>query len=242
MPGFDTLPQAVLRDMAAGGEQVLECYRVLRKGDSNVVGELLRGAGTFYEWDHYPKGDVYDHETHAQYYYHAHPAETRADIYGPEHGHFHTFLRPRGMPAGVRPLDLPDYVPPEGDNDALSHLVAISMDRAGYPIRLFTTNRWVTGESWYGARDVIRLLDQFHMDLAYPSRPVNIWISAMLRLFRPQVEELLCRRDAAVADWQARHPDRNAYEDRELEITSCRAIAVEEQVRAVRAALSPGRR
>ena len=41
-----------LREMAAAGERVLECYRVLRKSDANVVGEVLRGQGEFYEWDH----------------------------------------------------------------------------------------------------------------------------------------------------------------------------------------------
>ena len=30
------------------------------------------------------------------------------------------------------------------------------------------------------ADDVVRMLDDFEMDLAYPSLPVNIWISAML--------------------------------------------------------------
>ncbi len=238
MADLSRLHRDLLKDMAEAGDQVLECYRVLRKGDSNVVGELLRNTGTFYEWDHYPKGDVFDDETNSQYYYHAHPSETRVDIYGPEHGHFHTFLRPKGMPTGITPVDLPDYVPPEGDNDALSHLIAISMDRAGFPTRLFTTNRWVTGEAWYKADDVIRLLDRFHMDLAHTSWPVNIWISAMVRLFRPQIEDLLHRRDAAIADWQAKYPDRNTYEDRELEVTSFEAISVEDQITAVQAALA----
>ncbi len=181
------LPTERLEDMAAAGAEVLEVYRLLRKSGDNVVGEVLRGQGEFYEWDHFPKGDVYDPETHSQYYYHAHPAELR----GGEHGHFHTFLRPKGMPSTIAPAPLADYAPPEGDNDALSHLIAISMDQYGYPIRLFSTNRWVTGEVWYAADDVIAMLDHFHMDLAYPSLPANIWITAMLRLFRPDIEELV---------------------------------------------------
>jgi len=65
----------------------------------------LRGGGVFYEWNHYPEGDVYDPDSHAQYYYHAHPPQLRG---GDEHGHFHTFLRPRGMPSGTMPLMLPE--------------------------------------------------------------------------------------------------------------------------------------
>ncbi|HSR70967.1 MAG TPA: hypothetical protein VLL72_01180, partial [Kiloniellales bacterium] len=81
--------------MAEAGRAVVEAHRVLARTGDNVVGELLRDHDTFYEWDHYPPGDVYDRESHAQYYYHAHPPEQR---FPGEHGHFHTFLRPKGMP------------------------------------------------------------------------------------------------------------------------------------------------
>ena len=232
MTDLRSLPAKRLREMARAGDRILECYRVLRKRDANVVAEVLRGQGEFYEWDHYPKGDVYDHETHGQYYYHAHPADLR----GGEHGHFHTFVRPKGMPAGVKPAPLADFKPPKDKNDALSHLVAISTNKAGYPVRLFTTNRWVTGETWYAAKDVIRLVDRFLMDLAYPSWPVNIWITEMLRLFRPQIEELLLARDRTVGRWQADHPEGNTCEDRGLEITSVIEISVERQIEEVRRA------
>ena len=41
------------------------------------------------------------------------------------------------------------------------------MDDYGYPVGLFAVNRWVTGESWYRAADVARLLDRFDVDHAY---------------------------------------------------------------------------
>ena len=223
--------------MARAGVKILECYRVLQKSDANIVGEVLRGHGEFFEWDHYPPGDVYDHDTHAQYYYHAHPPEGRAKKFGPEHGHFHTFLRPKGMPPKVKPAPVPDFKQPEGDNDALTHFVAIAMDRAGFPIRLFTTNRWVTGETWYEANSVISMLDRFVIDLATPSWPVNMWISAMLQLFGPDIEALLVERDRAIDDWQRRHPGENVYEDRRLEITSIRDISVDAQIARVEKAL-----
>lgn len=240
MTDLRSLSRTDLESMREAGAHVVECYRVLQKSKANVVGEVLRGGGTFYEWDHYPKGDAYDPETHSQYYYHAHPSKMRAGLYRPEHGHFHTFLRPRGMPEGVRPAPLADYAPSDDPDNALSHLVAISMDRAGFPIRLFTTNRWVTGEVWYPAADVVRMLDRFDMDLALPSWPVNIWLTAMVRLFKPQIAALLRDRDQAVAAWQAAHPAGNAYEDRELEITSFAEISVADQIAAVDAALGAG--
>ncbi len=224
--------------MMRAGERIIECYRLLAKSDVNVVGEVLRGQGEFFEWDHYPPGDVYDFETHAQYYYHAHPPEGRVEKFGAEHGHFHTFLRPKGMPKGAKPAPVPDYEEPEGDNDALTHFIGVATNRAGFPIRLFTTNRWVTGETWYTAKTVISMLDRFEMDMAWPSMPVNIWITAMLRLFRPDIETLLMERDRMVADWERDHPGKNVYEDRDLDITSIRNISVERQIKRVNKAIA----
>jgi hypothetical protein len=231
---FDGLASEELEAMAMAGQQVVEVYRILAKTGDNVVGELLRGTDTFYEWDHYPKGDVYDRETHSQYYYHAHAADQR---FPGEHGHFHTFLRPKGMPPGLAPADIPGRPVPEDPNDELSHLIAIAMTPAGFPFRLFTTNRWVTGESWYRAEDVIALLAFFNIDHARPSWPANRWITAMLALFKPQIVELVRARDRAVAAWAELHRERDVYEDRELEIASYMEIDVEAQIRAVSQAL-----
>ena len=228
---FAALPREELEAMAAGGEEILECYRVLSKAGTNVVGETLKGQGDFLEWDHYPKGDVYDGETHSQYYYHAHRGGEN------EHGHFHTFLRQPGMPPGVKPLAYDGTEEWPKGKDALCHLAAISMDAYGFPTRLFTTNRWVTGENWYPARDVLDMLDRFLIDHCYPSWPTNRWLSAMFRLFRPQLAELIEERDRALAAWRDKYPDRDIYEDRDLEIMSAREISVDEQISLVHKAL-----
>jgi hypothetical protein len=227
-----------LQAMAAAGRQVAECQDVLARTGDNIVGEVLRHPGTFYEWNHYPAGDVYDRRTHSQYYYHAHPQSERSG----EHGHFHTFLRADGMPADVAPAPLPDFTPPDNRNDVLSHLIAISMDRQGLPIRLFTTNRWVTAETWFKAADVRKLLARFEIGHAQPSWPTNRWIGAMVRLFRPEIEVLLEERDRRIAAWQEEHRPDNVYEDRRLEVTSSLDISVDDQVRAVAAALKSKRR
>lgn len=229
MVSLKNRPREELETMAAAGQQVLESYRVLQKSDSNLVAEVLRGQGTFYELDHYPEGDVYDSETHSQFFYHSHREG--------EHGHFHTFLREKGMPDECHPVEQSEAPFMKERDDKLSHLIAVSMNDAGYPIRLFTTNRWITADNWYKADDVIKMLDRFEMDLAWPSWPVNIWITAMLRLFRPQVEELVRERDCAVAKWQKAHPDGDAFEDRGCDITSIRNISVAAQIKRVNKAL-----
>jgi len=199
-------------------QQIEECYRVLRKARSNIVWEILRQSEAFLQWNHYPKGDVYDFETASQYFYHAH-AET--SVRQPEHGHFHLFLRQNGIPKICKPLKLDtSNRPKDSVQDELCHLIAIAMDKQGYPIALFTTNRWVTGETWYKASDVIKMLDYFAMDHAYPSWPLNLWLTAMVKLYKPQIIELIKQRDKTIKAWQKKHPERDVFEDRELEITS----------------------
>ncbi|NVJ92191.1 MAG: hypothetical protein HWE34_11070 [Methylocystaceae bacterium] len=214
-----------LKKMLKAGQEVDECHRVLAKGGENIVSDLLKGSGTFFQMNHYPEGDVYDHETYAQYYYHAHRDG--------EHGHFHLFLRPKGMPMGVRPARVEDFVAPTASNDALSHLIAISMDAYGQAQGLFTTNRWVTAEYWYKYEDVITMLDRFEIDHAVPSWPVNRWVGAMVQLFYPQICELLKLRDSVIADWKSEYPERNVFEDRDLEITSELACNYENQLVAI---------
>jgi hypothetical protein len=254
MADLTKLNRVALERMAAAGREVQDCERVLRKSGDTILGEMLRGAGVFYEWSHYPEGDVYDPESHAQYYYHAHPAASRGL---PEHGHFHTFLRPRGMPPGVAPLMLPELAIADapaapadpilapvaqpnqgGNNDRFSHLVAIAMSPDGAPIRLFTTNRWVTGETWYAAGDVCAMLERFAVDLARPSWPLNRWISAMFRLFKPEMAALLEARDAAIMNWRRRHRGKvHVFEDRRLEVASMIEIDVGAQLELVERAL-----
>jgi len=221
-PGLASLARAQLEAMHAAAREILECRRVLSKGGLDIVGEVLRGQGTFYENDHYPANDVYDAETHAQYYYHAHRAG--------EHGHFHTFMRRAGMPPGIAPLDWPHAEPwPESD-EALAHLIAISMDAQGEPIGLFAPNRWVAGDTWYAARDTIAMLDGFRVDHAYPSWPVNRWLSAMFVLYRPHIEALLLERDSAIAAWRARLPHEDVLERREIEVLSYLPISVDNSI------------
>lgn len=215
---FSTLPGTRLEAMAEAGTRVMECRRVLAKTGATVVSEILKDQGAFVPWDHYPAGDVYDRQSLSQYYFHAHPPEDRANAWGAEQGHFHTFQR--------------------GGDGAVTHLIAVSVNGCGDPVRLFTTNAWVTGEAWRPADQVIALLDRFAVDQALPSWPVNLWLTNLLRLFRPGIEMLLRRRDAALADWRARHGQdaATALADHGLEVTSILEIDVDRQAAAVAAA------
>lgn len=217
-----------LEELRAAGAEVLECQRVLRKTSSNVVAEVLRHQGTFYQWTHYPKGDAIDWETQSQYYYHAHPKEERPG----EHGHFHTFLRYQAMPPDVAPMPLAHPQAPS-DNRVGAHLIALSMDKKGYAVKAFTTNRWVTDETWYSALDLARMLPRFRMDHTFPSWAANRWLSAAMVLFRPQILHLFAARDRIVAARAAADPARDVFEDRAFDVISELDIDVETQVAAI---------
>jgi len=235
------LPMARLELMAAAGGEVASAERAFARQDTSVVGRLLRDEGTFYEWEHFPAGDIYDSVSGAQYFYHAHGTAPKSVGEGgkfhnllpsphsgaqrpaSEHGHFHTFLR-------------------TADSSVACHVIAIAMDYQGRPNRLFTVNRWVTEEGWADAPQLVALLDRFVVDLPRPSRWVNRWLAALLRLFRPQIEDLLRQRDRTIAEWSRRHPGLDPYAAHALEILSQQEISLPHLIEAVARVLARPRR
>jgi len=154
-------------------------------------------------WSHYPVGDVFDPDSGAQWYYHCHlpPAD---DV---EHGHFHCFLRPDGAKGPVH------------------HLIAVGVDPYGRLHRLFTVNQWVVGDAWLPAEPTIALLPRFDVHHAKPSYLVNRWLTAVVRHFQPEIEELIRERDVVLA---AHKPPQGieTHDDRGLEVTSSRLVSL----------------
>jgi hypothetical protein len=216
---------AALERMAEAGVEVVKSIHALETKGTNLVAEAL-GGREFIEYEHYPSNDVYDPKTHAQYYFHAHP-QRRGRM--SEYGHFHTFLRAAALSGAAS-----EECPRGADGGPLCHLVAISMSREGRPLRLFTTNRWVTAEAWHPAATLISSLDRFEIGLSWPSSPLNRWITAMFTLFRDEIVELLSARDAAVARWRHAHSDRDVFEDRGLEVTSAAEIDLDRKLAGIR--------
>ncbi|ROP83728.1 hypothetical protein EDC65_4377 [Stella humosa] len=213
---FQRLPLLERERLVAAAHEIEACRRVMARAGETMIARLTRSDATPACWQHYPDGgDVYDPVSHAQYYFHSH-AEPGVDG---EAGHFHTFLRPAGMPSGL----VPERRAP-GAHLAPCHLVAISVDRTGAPLRLFTTNRWVTEEAWYPSAAVEAMLDSFAVDRPDPSWAVNRWLTALFRLYRDEMQLLLRARDEALRRWQAAHPDGDALEDRGLEVASTMRI------------------
>jgi len=230
---------AEIARMQAAAAVIDEIRARLADDPGGLLAMVAAGAQALNDWQHYPAGDVYDPRSHAQYFFHAHSPAQRSPC---EYGHFHTFLRAEGMPVGVAPLVLPETAVADaspatpqaaplkrGRRDEVSHLIAISVNARGEPIRLFTTNRWVTGETWYRGEDVIRMLDRFTIEAADGPPLLNRWVGAVVALFRPQVAGLLRLRDETVMGWRRRRRA-NVFEDTRLEITSSFDVDLDAQI------------
>lgn len=135
---------------------------------SNLSIAALCGAQQFFEWRHYPARDAVDRVHQTEFYYHAHGGADQSDQ---EHGHFHVFVRP-------------------GGRQRFHHLIGISMNSSGIPIRLFLTNQWVTGEYWVEPHVLQPALANFRCELRGRLSPVGQWISAMVQLYGSDIEAL----------------------------------------------------
>jgi len=217
------LSQRRLERMLEAGLRVEAISAELSGRRSNAVLEALGHVDVMIAEQHYPPRDISDPQSHAQLFYHAHRNS-------PEHGHFHTFIRRDGIPLGQRALR-------RAGSEGGAHLIAVSMNAAGDPIELFTVNQWVTGEDWHGARTVVGLIDNFRFADG-PHAALTRWLSELLILFRPEIEELVDLRDQAIAKLRRERPGSDPLADRAIEVLSNRAVSVERQIRRVRRAMT----
>jgi hypothetical protein len=175
---------------------------------SSLALAAMAGAAQCIELAHYPRLDVVDAHHGTRFYYHAHASRRRP---GNEHGHFHLFAQ------GSHPGDY-------------AHLAGISLDARGQPVRLFTTNRWVTGEAWRQAADVELALARFAVHTRGRMAPVARWLTAMVRLFLPQLVQLVRRRDAVMARRSARQAWEALCEDRRLDVVTQSRISLSQRI------------
>lgn len=208
-------------------QQVLEAQQLMTSNKGkNILHYTLKSKRRFEKMSHYPQGDRIDHKTGAQYFYHCH----REDYDSMEHGHFHCFLRYKHIPKNIKPAPLADWN--KYIDNPMTHLVAIGMNQLGQPIRLFTVNRWVTSEIWYGSEQTSRLLKRYKMTLINDSywQVLDKWIEGILHLFTPQILWLHQERDKKIAQHQVNSAVENPYMDYELEELSAIPIDLKQQI------------
>ena len=232
---FAALPKEQLYSMQSAADEMIGVLEEAAAEGRHILIDILNATDgePFTEWQHYPPGDVQDKINGAVWFYHAH-AEEDGDRPWDEHGHFHTFVYTERVSEGTDPIALPPE--PNFEKGGLCHLIAISFDNAGAPVRVFTTNRWVADEWMYPAGEVIRLIDKFVLETdKFPL--TTRWLMAAMQLFRPQIEWSLRERDAALAEIRQKDPEGFA-ENQAYEVLSSFPFDLAGQIDAVEAALA----
>jgi hypothetical protein len=183
----------------------------LARAGRTILGELADPAAAPHVWQHLPEGDAHDRRSGFRYYYHCHAGHGARPE---EHGHFHVFAD--AAVAGE-----------------VTHLVAIGVDAYGRPLRLFTTNRWITDECWQSAATVMRLIDDFVMHAPQALRRVHAWLRTLFQVFRPQLRWLLHARDRRLRELRGDRSLPALFDDRRVTILSQSDVSLERQAQAL---------
>lgn len=204
-----SLPDKPSARQAAAAVVVDVMHELAEQGDS-VLKRVLMGVASPQCEVHYPAGDVVDACSGYRYYYHSHAAQAWQRR---EHGHFHLFST---------------------EGKAYTHLMALAIDARGLPLRMFTTNRWVTGETWRPHAEVFRLLQDFQVQTSGATALVDRWLTALMKLFIDPARQVLLQRDLrlqALLD-RGRNVQR-ALEDRRIHVLSQARLSLLAQIEAV---------
>jgi hypothetical protein len=192
-------------------QQLIEAQTGRARRGMGMAQAALAGAHVFRPLQHYPAGDVRDAHGAGQFYYHAH---TRQQDSAGEHGHFHLFCNRRPQ-APAR------------------HLVALSLDARGWPLRWFCTNRWVTGGPWTHAADTLTALRRFRPVARGRLAPVARWLAALVQVYEADLGLLLQARDQALARLGQERGRFEVWEDRRLDVLAEWPIALAERLQAL---------
>lgn len=194
----------------AAASTLIEVMQELALAGQSVLGLVMTGVAVPQCEVHYPAGDVIDADSGYRYYYHSHAA---APWQRREHGHFHLFSTA---------------------DKAYTHLMAISVDGRGLPLRMFTTNRWVTAETWQPHARVYRQLRGFCLAESGAMAQVNRWLAALLTLFSPAAGEVLAQRDRRVAALtRGGREMESVFEDRRVHVLSQARLSLIDEIAAL---------
>lgn len=167
------------------GQSCVEAFADATQASGSLLQSWVQGAEVV-EYEHYPPSDIIDLSSGTQFYYHAHRT------HGDEHGHLHVFWHATASGRRSRPKQGRKV----WARSAPTHMLAIALDARGLPVKLFTTNRWVTDGHWFDATQTLVCLDRCRPGPVSGHEHACAWLSHFLALYRPLIADLLERRDA----------------------------------------------
>ena len=188
--------------------KLVQCMNRMGARNTNAVLLSLNGTNRIKPYQRYPQSPYYFGDHHWRAFYHSHEAPVQETD---EHGHFHFFTR-------------------ANQKDEWSHVIGLGMDCVGQPVRLFTTNLWVTDGKWF---DASQLTNQIEILADSKGQEVvTEWFKYILLLYQYEIRELLTIRDNQVAKLFPKHQDQ-CYLDRSIYYLSETKIDLREQLQAI---------
>jgi hypothetical protein len=185
-------------------QEIITVQTSYAKKGISLAQAALCGSKNYVEWQHYPKNDLVDSDSGYEFYYHSHSSE---EMPSGEHGHFHLFKRD------------------QNHLEKFHHLIGIALDGKGLPVRIFTTNQWVTGESMAKAPMVLKYLKEFNFSTKGKASPVAMWISSFVKLFYCEMEKLILKRDQKIDQLSIKMGKRSkAFESKRHSVITQRKI------------------
>lgn len=161
---------------------------------SNPVLEAIEHQSNIQQDKKYPKEHLHFNGLGWRAYYHTHSNQNELNhLFENEHGHFHIF------------------VCSDKEADIWGHVVALSMDEFGQPLRWFMVNHWVTGESWLEADTLTQQLN--NIPYIKQKNLLEKWMLAMLAVYSSEIKSLLIKRDAGLGSKESEMErlNRNIY-------------------------------
>ncbi len=184
-------------------EQALAYVRSLARQGRNPLTAVLGSRRAPRPFRQYPDRGIHWLAGGLGYFYHSHGT---ARGQRSEHGHFHLFAEDQGRGAA--------------GTDAYRHLLAVGVDAAGAPRRLFTTNLWVTAGAWRPAARLREDLRRFARVATRRRSGPERWLGLILLLFPGEVREVLRLRERRVREWRRAGTVQRRLADRRIHVLS----------------------
>ena len=187
----------------------LEYVQSLARRGSSPLHAVLRGRLEPIAQEQYPRPGInWIGDDELGYFYHTHGPARQRRI---GHGHFHLFAR---VPRRQDEAHCAPYV----------HLIGIDVDATGKPLRLFTTNLWVTAgvlrPQRFVRQELLRFAELGRRMEGGPER----WIGLILGLYPWQVADVLRSRDARLESWRRQGVEARRLADRRIRLLSSLAL------------------
>lgn len=169
---------------------------VLNAAQRHPVEHLIgQSTGSWLQHRRYPEGTAEDPGSGQSWYYHAHRRESSSLSRDGqlEHGHFHTFVDAAAIDPHAEPIASTNRQ--RSRLDCVAHIVGLSIGENGLPLRLFALSRRASDEMMFPAEALMPHLQSFWASSDVPHALTGRWLSAVLRLFEPEVAWLLAQRE-----------------------------------------------